>query len=71
MPPVELPANTGENASAQPTNIVPVPAAFVPPSVRAKIGIIYPPPEVRSNFLFYLIIKNLILDLIFKHRYRR
>jgi len=56
MPPVELSTNTGENASNQPPSIVPVPAAFVPPSVKAKIGIIYPPPEVRSNFiLFYLI----------------
>ena len=50
MPPVELPGNTGENASGQPASIVPVPAAFVPQSVRAKIGIIYPPPEVRSKF---------------------
>jgi hypothetical protein len=65
MPPVELPANTGENASAQPTNIVPVPAAFVPPSVRAKIGIIYPPPEVRSKiFVFFFI--NIIFDFIFQ-----
>jgi len=67
MPPVEL----TENTSNQSTPITPIPAAFVPPSVKAKIGIIYPPPEVRSNFLFYLILKNLILDLIFKHRYRR
>jgi hypothetical protein len=67
MPPVEL----TENTSDQSMLITPIPAAFVPPSVKAKIGIIYPPPEVRSNFLFYLIIKNLILDLIFKHRYRR
>ncbi len=51
MPPVELPGNTGENASGQPASIVPVPAAFVPQSVRARIGIIYPPPEVRSKFL--------------------
>jgi hypothetical protein len=50
MPPVELPGNSGENSSNPPTTIVPVPAAFVPPSVKAKIGIIYPPPEVRSNF---------------------
>jgi hypothetical protein len=49
MPPVELSGNTGENASNQPTTITPVPAAFVPPSVKAKIGIIYPPPEVRSK----------------------
>ncbi|CAF1083321.1 unnamed protein product [Rotaria sordida] len=48
MPPVELPTNAGENTSNQPTNIIPVPAAFVPPSVKAKIGIIYPPPEVRN-----------------------
>ena len=52
MPPVELSGNTGENASNQPTTITPVPAAFVPPSVKAKIGIIYPPPEVRSNFFY-------------------
>jgi hypothetical protein len=50
MPPVELLGNTGENPSNQPSTIVPIPAAFVPPSVKAKIGIIYPPPEVRSNF---------------------
>lgn len=49
MAPVELPTTSGENASNQPTTIVPVPAAFVPPSVKAKIGIIYPPPEVRSK----------------------
>ncbi|CAF0930259.1 unnamed protein product [Adineta steineri] len=48
MPPVELTANPGENTSNQPTTITPVPAAFVPPSVKAKIGIIYPPPEVRN-----------------------
>ncbi|CAF3094846.1 unnamed protein product [Rotaria socialis] len=48
MPPVELTTNAGENAGNQPTTIVPVPAAFVPPSVKAKIGIIYPPPEVRN-----------------------
>jgi hypothetical protein len=52
MPPVELSGNTGENASNQPTAITPVPAAFVPPSIKAKIGIIYPPPEVRSNFFY-------------------
>ena len=51
MPPVELTANAGETTNNQPTTIIPVPAAFVPPSVKAKIGIIYPPPEVRSNSL--------------------
>jgi len=67
MPPVELPGNTGENSSNPPTTIVPVPAAFVPPSVKAKIGIIYPPPEVRSNSFDLIKIK---LDLIFyKYRY--
>ncbi|UJR14059.1 hypothetical protein I4U23_001056 [Adineta vaga] len=48
MPPVELPGSTGEGTTAQPTTITPVPAAFVPPAVKAKIGIIYPPPEVRN-----------------------
>ena len=52
MPPVELPGTTTENANGQPTTIAPVPAAFAPQSARARIGIIYPPPEVRSkNFL--------------------
>lgn len=54
MPPVELPGNNGENPNNQPAPIVPVPAAFVPPSVRAKIGIIYPPPEVRSKFIDFI-----------------
>ncbi len=66
MSPVELTENTDENTSNQPITITPIPAAFVPSSVKAKVGIIYPPPEVRSNFLFYLIVKNIILDLIFK-----
>jgi hypothetical protein len=61
MPPVELPGVTAENASGQPGNIAPVPAAFVPQAARARIGIIYPPPEIRSKFCnfiltFYLII---------------
>jgi hypothetical protein len=56
MPPVELTANASENNGTNPpTTITPVPAAFVPPSVKAKIGIIYPPPEVRSKY-FYLIL---------------
>ena len=68
MPPVELSANPSENTSNQATTITPVPAAFVPPSVKAKIGIIYPPPEVRSNsFLSDFI--SIILVLFFKTRY--
>jgi hypothetical protein len=65
MPPVELPGNAGDNANAQPSTITPVPAAFVPPSVKAKIGIIYPPPEVRSNFCtLRLSITNLFRSLL-------
>lgn len=45
MPPVELSA---ENSNA-PTTVTPAPGAFVPPAARARIGIIYPPPEVRSK----------------------
>ena len=46
MPPVELSANTVDTNSTNVTaSITP---AFVAPSARAKIGIIYPPPEVRS-----------------------
>jgi hypothetical protein len=56
MPPVEL--TTGENTSNQSAAITPVPAAFVPPSVKAKIGIIYPPPEVRSKILYLIENKN-------------
>ncbi|CAF0939678.1 unnamed protein product [Adineta ricciae] len=48
MPPVELPGSTGEGASTQPTTMTPTPPTFAPPSVKAKIGIIYPPPEVRN-----------------------
>lgn len=55
MPPVELSGTAGENGGNPPTTIVPVPAAFVPPSVKAKIGIIYPPPEVRSKFFDLLL----------------
>ena len=43
MPIVELTTNTDEA-------ITPVLATFVPPSTKAKFGIIYPPPEVRSKF---------------------
>jgi len=52
MPPVELNGNSSEMPAGQPASITPVPAAFVPPSVRTKIGIIYPPPEVRSECCF-------------------
>lgn len=55
MPPVELNGNSGEMVNAQPASITPVPAAFVPPTVRTKIGIIYPPPEVRSEYCFLCI----------------
>jgi hypothetical protein len=69
MPPVELPGNTGENASTQPTNIVPVPAAFVPQSVKAKIGIIYPPPEVRSNNFSFDFLSIKLHLIFFQNRY--
>jgi len=49
MPPVGLTVNIDENNGTNPsTTITPVPATFVPPSVKAKVGIIYPPLEVRS-----------------------
>jgi len=55
MPPVELSTNTVENNSMNPpTTITSVPAAFVPPSIKAKIGIIYPPPEIRSKFFYFI-----------------
>ena len=59
MPPVELPGNPGENAGTTTAPITPVPAAFAPQSARAKIGIIYPPPEVRSKFFSHKINLNL------------
>ncbi len=66
MPPVELSGNNGESANNQSANIVPVPAAFVPQSVRAKIGIIYPPPEVRSNFFDLIFINRIFhFDVFF------
>jgi hypothetical protein len=66
MPPVELSANTSKNTSDQPTTIIPVLAAFVSPSVKAKTGIIYPPPEVRSNFFLDDFI-SIIFNLLFKY----
>ena len=48
MPPVELSANTVDS-STTPTTVTPAPGAFVAPAARARIGIIYPPPEVRSK----------------------
>jgi hypothetical protein len=51
MPFVELTTNTDENKSANlPETMIPVPATFVTPSIKARIGIIYPPPEIRSKF---------------------
>ena len=69
MPPVELSGNTAENANGQPTGIVPTPAAFAPQSTRAKIGIIYPPPEVRSkdfDEMYLPLLLELILDIVDK-----
>jgi hypothetical protein len=53
MPPVELTSGNamdGSTVSAL-VSIASSPASFVQPSARAKIGIIYPPPEVRSKFI--------------------
>lgn len=69
MPPVELSGNTAENANGQPTGVVPTPAAFAPQSTRAKIGIIYPPPEVRSKHFDGMDLSlplKLILDIVDK-----
>ncbi|CAF0750721.1 unnamed protein product [Didymodactylos carnosus] len=50
MPPVELSqTNTGDSSGSAANITVPtITPAFIPPSVKSKIGIIYPPPEVRN-----------------------
>lgn len=68
MPPVELPSSSGDNNGNPTTNITPAPTAFVPPSVRAKIGIIYPPPEVRSKIITIIFIH--VIRKFFFNRYR-
>jgi hypothetical protein len=55
MPLAELTTHTNENnVTNLPKTITPVPAGFVLPTVKAKIGIIYPPSEVSSKFFYFI-----------------
>lgn len=55
MPPVELTAATAESNNNNATN---TPSSFAAQTARARIGIIYPPPEVRSELFECFLVEN-------------